>query len=108
MTIGAGATALKLPLFKTDARGRYRDQGLGLKFDFDGRKRLLRLTLQRAALASALNAASATVVNGSVDVPISIVVNGSTPLTTVVRYVYNADAGDKGIGKKGISFPSGF
>ncbi|HYG78111.1 MAG TPA: hypothetical protein VEK08_24110 [Planctomycetota bacterium] len=108
LTIGSGPTALKLPAFKTDVRGRYRDQALGLKFDFNGRKRLLRLTLTRAALVSALKLTSNTVVNGNVDVPISIVVNGNTPLTTVVRFVYNASAGEKGMGRKGLSFPSGF
>jgi len=107
LTIGRGTTPLVLPPFKTDIHGRFRDRTTGFQFDFNAKKQVVRIRFMHAKLAAALNVTTATVVNGNVDVPIKILINNTLPLNTTGRFVYNADAGVKGVGKNGLSFPNG-
>ena len=107
LTIGRGTTPLTLPPFKTDIHGRYRDRATGLQFDFNAKKQVVRIRFSHAKLAAALNVTTGTVVNGNVDVPVRILINNTLLLATTGRFVYNADAGVKGIGKNGLSFPNG-
>ncbi|HEY3319076.1 MAG TPA: hypothetical protein VGP72_01170 [Planctomycetota bacterium] len=111
LIIGNGPTPIAIPgskpndYFVTDIKGRFKDSATGLTFDFNAKKHLLHLRLDHAALTAALNLTPTTVVNGSVDLPIKIVFNKETEVITHVRFAYNATAGQKGLGSKGMSFP---
>lgn len=108
MSLGSGGAPFQPGVFKTDGRGRFQDAALGFLFDFNARKRVLRIKISHAALASALGLANSTAVNANVDVPVSITINGAVPpLVAKVRFTYNATAGQKGTGKNGLSFPNG-
>lgn len=107
LTIGRGTAPYSPPAFKTDIRGRFRDSATGLFFQFNAKKQQVRIKIDRVKLAAALNVTTGTVVNGNVDVPIRIVINNSLVLATTGRFVYNAQAGVKGTGTKGLSFPTG-
>jgi hypothetical protein len=104
ISIGSGATALTLPTFVTKSNGSYK--ATGFRFSFDKRKQLVRLNLNRAALAAALGRTSQTIANGNADVPFVISING-TPLATTIRYAYKSEAGAKGLGTGGHSYPTG-
>jgi hypothetical protein len=115
ITIGTGATALVLPTFTTDKKGRFRSSSVS--FLFDSKRKLVKLTLSkstlRTAVAQTINASTqaiqpntaissgATVANGAADVPVTITVNGTTVVSTIVRFHYTAQAGRKGTGKNG-------
>jgi len=97
---------LALPAFKTDARGRF--SGLGLKFDFNVRKQRVKLQIDKRALTAFFGQTNTSIVNGNVDIPITIAVAGTTtPLATTIRYVYNSQKDKRGQGREGQSYPSG-
>lgn len=97
---------LSLPAFKTDARGRF--SGLGLKFDYNVKKQRLKLQIDKRALTANFGQVNTSIVNGNVDVPISITVAGTTaPLATTIRYVYNSQKDKRGQGREGQSYPVG-
>jgi hypothetical protein len=121
ITLGTGATALVVPTFTTDKKGRFSSSTL--TFVFDGKRKVLKLTLHksalRAAFAQTVNSTTqaitpnpaiangATVANGSSDVPVTIIVNGTTVVSTIVRFQYTAQAGKKGTGKNGHTLNPG-
>ncbi|MCY3022133.1 MAG: hypothetical protein NTW87_24235 [Planctomycetota bacterium] len=108
LSLGGGATPFRPGTFTADARGRFQDRALGFMFDFNARKRALRLKISHAALAAALGLANSTAVNANVDVPVSITFNNvAPPFTAKVRFAYNATAGSRGLGKDGRSYPNG-
>lgn len=102
LTVGG----LSYPTFKTDGRGKFRGQGI--TFDFNVRKKRLKVTISKRALAAAFGQTNTSIVNGNVDIPVNIVVAGTTsPLATTIRYAYNSQKDKKGQGKEGVSFPNG-
>jgi hypothetical protein len=100
LTLGSGANALTLPAFKTSAKGKYNAQGVS--FVFNEQTHAFMLKLSNAALQKALGLANATTANGSVNVPLTLTVNG-VPLMSTLQFVYNSLAGHSGVGKMGHS-----
>jgi hypothetical protein len=104
VTVSVGS--LTFSAFRTDSRGRF--SGLGLKFAFNARRQRLSLKISKRALASALGQTNTSIVNGGVNVPINVVIAGTTlPLATSIRYEYNSQKDKRGIGKNGVSSPAG-
>ncbi len=107
LVLGAQPNVLTLPAFTTDRRGKYRDSASGLLFDFNVKKKMLRIKLDRVSLATVLNAQPVTVINGARYLPMYITFNGTDTFATTLRFVYNAKANAKGKGTKGVSFSNG-
>jgi hypothetical protein len=102
LTVGT----LTYPTFKTDGRGKFRGQGI--IFDFNVRKKRLKISINKRALASVFGQTNTSIVNGNVDIPVNIVVAGTaSPLATTIRYAYNSQKDAKGKGTDGVSFPNG-
>jgi hypothetical protein len=96
--------------FTTDARGRFNSSNV--KFSFDPRKQIIKITVSKSALhdnvaGGALNLKDQTVPNGSVDAKFTLVVNGGAPIVVFVRYQYKAKAGGKGNGRNGHAILGG-
>ena len=106
LTLGSGTSALTLPVFQTNARGQFYDSA-GFACSLSDRKQSIRLKFSHAILSAVLKVTDSTVVNGNVDVPVKMVINGSETISTTVRFSYNSVAGGKGLGKNGRSQPAG-
>lgn len=94
--------SLVLQEFTTDLKGNYFNQAQGLKFTLTPKKHFMRFQIKSAALQNAFKIGSSTVVNGFVDIPITVQITGPTAMTVLsskIRFVYNARAGAIGKGK---------
>ncbi|MFH0940130.1 MAG: hypothetical protein V1899_12750 [Planctomycetota bacterium] len=105
ITLGSGANALKLPDFKTNNRGQFKNH-TGFRFSFNRKNQHIQLKVSKTLLTGALNIANATMANGNTDVPVTITI-GSNTLSTTVRFAYQSEAGGKAIGKIGHSVHTG-
>lgn len=100
--LGSGAGAQILTQFTTDLKGNYFNSAQKLKFSIQPKKHYMRFQIGSAMLQTAFQISSATVVNGFADIPVKVVItSGATTsaLASTLRFVYNAKAGVKGIGK---------
>jgi len=102
INLGSGASSTILQDFTTDEKGNYFDSGKGLQFSINPKKHLVRLKVGKAGLRTALNLENKTVVNGTVDVPVTITItgaSGTSALASRLRFVYNAKVNVSGAGK---------
>ncbi len=95
--------SLVLNPFTTDRKGNYFNSAQGLKFSIDPKRKYMRIQIKQIALQKAFQIGSATVVNGFVDIPVTIGIvsadkSTSQALSTILRFAYKAQAGASGTG----------